>query len=134
VSCYPSQSNENKGFELAVYDKLCRGITDIQSSHTDLPLVPKEFEQEDSAVVSTINLLSHTHFVNYAGTYYSYLFARLHAAQIWHTRFASDPLSRRAGEMLWHEMLQYGASKPPLVMLEKLGKGKLNASYLLDGM
>ena len=67
VSCYPSQSNENKGFELAVYDKLCRGITDIQSSHTDLPLVPKEFEQEDSAVVSTINLLSHTHFVNYAG-------------------------------------------------------------------
>jgi hypothetical protein len=28
------------------------------------------------------------------GTYYSYLYAKLYAAHIWHTHFAADPLNR----------------------------------------
>jgi Zn-dependent oligopeptidase len=36
------------------------------------------------------------HFVigNALGTYYSYLYAKLYAAHIWHTHFAADPLNR----------------------------------------
>jgi hypothetical protein len=29
-----------------------------------------------------------------AGAYYSYLFAKLYAAHIWHAHFAADPLNR----------------------------------------
>jgi hypothetical protein len=42
----------------------------------------------------SINLLPHTHLVNYGGAYYSYLFAKMHASQIWQNQFADDPLSR----------------------------------------
>jgi hypothetical protein len=41
-----------------------------------------------------MSLLSHSHFVNYGGGYYSYLFAKMHAAQIWENILAKDPLSR----------------------------------------
>ena len=40
------------------------------------------------------DLLPHTHLVNYGGAYYSYLFAKMHASQLWHTQFSEDPLSR----------------------------------------
>lgn len=40
------------------------------------------------------NLLQHSHLVSYGGAYYSYLFAKMHAAQIWQNRFAEDPLCR----------------------------------------
>jgi hypothetical protein len=30
------------------------------------------------------------------GTYYSYLYAKLYAAHIWHSHFAADPLNRYA--------------------------------------
>jgi Zn-dependent oligopeptidase len=43
-----------------------------------------------------VNLLPHTHLVNYGGAYYSYLFAKMHAAQIWQNQFSEDPLSRYA--------------------------------------
>ena len=42
----------------------------------------------------SVNLLPHTHLINYGGAYYSYLFAKMHAAQIWQNQFADDPLSR----------------------------------------
>jgi hypothetical protein len=39
------------------------------------------------------------------GTYYSYLYAKLYAAHIWHTHFAADPLNRyvvfRCVWLLW---------------------------------
>ena len=37
---------------------------------------------------------THSHFVNYGAGYYSYLYARMYAAQIWQLKFAKDPLSR----------------------------------------
>jgi len=79
-----------------------------------------------------INLLPHTHLVNYGGAYYSYLFAKMHASQIWENQFSEDPLSRRAGETLWKDMLVYGAAKNPTKMLEKLGKGPLDPTFYLN--
>lgn len=76
-------------------------------------------EDEGMVTLPSMNLLNHTHFVSYGGAkdliwitdcllrhvltcffsfitggYYSYLFAKMYAAQIWHKRFAQDPLSR----------------------------------------
>lgn len=42
----------------------------------------------------SVNMLPHTHLINYGGAYYSYLFAKMHASQIWHHQFSEDPLSR----------------------------------------
>lgn len=33
-------------------------------------------------------------FSTFPGAYYSYLFAKLYAAHIWHAHFAADPLNR----------------------------------------
>jgi hypothetical protein len=117
-------------------------------------------------VLGDAQLLTHSHLITYGGknearqgdlrhchslplpligTYYSYLFARLHAAQIWNHLFKADPLSRSSvspfpllshphrasGLRLWKDMLRYGSSKPPLEILEEVGGGSLDPSYLM---
>jgi Zn-dependent oligopeptidase len=44
--------------------------------------------------VPSMKLLNHSHFINYGGSYYSYLLAKMYSAQVWHQLFAQDPLSR----------------------------------------
>ncbi|KAJ1441071.1 hypothetical protein B484DRAFT_443013 [Ochromonadaceae sp. CCMP2298] len=70
-----------------------------------------------------MNLLQHGHLLNYGGGYYSYLFAKMHAAQIWHTHFAQDPLNRAAGQFLRSELLEPGSSRPAARMLAAVGGG-----------
>ena len=83
------------------------GVVKIQSDLTCLPLF-----ENNNKIFPAMNLLSHGHFVNYGGMiiivviiiiiiiiyllggYYSYLFARMYAAQIWNKQFKSQPLSR----------------------------------------
>ena len=67
--------------------------------HTLLYELIEDFVSKESKDLSlsptiSINVLQLTHLVNYGGAYYSYLFAKMHAAQIWERRFAADPLSR----------------------------------------
>ncbi len=76
-------------------------------------------------------LLTHSHLVNYGGTYHSYLFARLWASQIWSTQFAADPLCRDAGQLLRGHMLRHGAAGDAEALLLHMGKGPLDASYYL---
>ena len=78
------------------------------------------------------NMLTHSHFTNYGGGYYSYLMARMYAAQIWEKRFQKDPMNRDEGMRLWNSFLRYGASKDPLSLLEQIGGGKLSPSFFLD--
>lgn len=81
----------------------------------------------------SVEFLRHTHLLHYAGAYYSYLFARMYAAQIWYSQFENNPLSRSSGEKLWTEMLQFGSSRPPAKLLEELA-GPLDPSYYLKSL
>ncbi len=76
-----------------------------------------------------VYLPSHSHFVTYGGGYYAYLYAKMCAAQIWTTHFAEDPLSRASGERLWRNMLGYGVSRPPKVILKDVLGGVLNPKH-----
>jgi mitochondrial intermediate peptidase len=53
------------------------------------------------------------HLFGYGATYYSYLFDRAIASQVWSKLFAADPLSRRTGEKYKNELLKYGGGKDP---------------------
>jgi intermediate peptidase len=64
------------------------------------------------------------HLVSYGAGYYSYLYAKVFAAHIWHQNFAEDPLSREAGERLRRCMLENGAAKEPADMLVQMLGGK----------
>jgi len=98
-----------EGVYMNMIDGLCRS----QREFTVLPL--------GSSDIPGMFPLSHGHLVNYSGGYYTYLYARQWAAQIWCNRFGDEPLSRSAGMHLWQNMLRYGASRDKLTMLQDLG-------------
>ncbi|KAK0526590.1 Mitochondrial intermediate peptidase [Tilletia horrida] len=57
------------------------------------------------------------HLFGYGATYYSYLFDRAIASQVWARLFARDPLDRQAGERLKTGVLRFGGGKDPWEML-----------------
>ncbi len=89
------------------------GVNEIQDELTCLPLARTEdllevandfnettgtgaLKREICKVLShtpSMHILNHGHFVNYGGSYYSYLFAKMYAAQIWGQHFEKDPLN-----------------------------------------
>jgi intermediate peptidase len=113
-----------------IYQKVIIGVRDVQKKFTNFPLA----HSEDIIHPAAISALTHSHFINYGGGYYSYLFAKMYAAQIWNKQFASDPLSRKSGQYLWNNMLQYGAAKDKKVMLTDLAGGPLDPSYFLKSL
>lgn len=52
-----------------------------------------------------------SHLHGYGAGYYSYLFDRAIAAQIWEKVFANDPLSRESGERYKREVLEWGGGR-----------------------
>lgn len=68
-----------------------------------------------------------------AGGYYSYLYARVCAAQIWHMKHQHDPLSKNAGSLI-QNMLQYGASKPSKEILYEAVGGDIDPAYYLKSL
>lgn len=111
---------ENKTPE-EIYSELEQGVGRLQQSLFGTNLI-------------SMPLLSYGHFSNYGGGYYSYLFARMYAAQIWEKRFQKNPLNRAQGKVLSDEFLRYGASRPPQLLLSHLAEGKLDPNYLLKGV
>ena len=105
-----------------IYQKAVTGVVQIQQKLTHLP-----FDNHNPA----INLALHSHFVNYGAGYYSYLFAKMYAAQIWEKRFKEDPLSRANGIYLWNNMLQFGAAKNTNEMLTAAADGELDPAHFL---
>lgn len=79
-----------------------------------------------------MNPLTHTHFVNYGGGYYSYILARAYAAQIWQHLFAADPLDLQAGQVL-QRFLALGAagSSTSSGALREVAGGPLDVSHYL---
>jgi len=79
----------------------------------------------------SMNVLSHSHITNYGGGYYSYLFARMYAAQIWERRLSKDPLNREQGRVLRDDFLRYGSARSPREMLGFIAMGELDPMHLL---
>ncbi|CAD6896797.1 unnamed protein product [Tilletia controversa] len=57
------------------------------------------------------------HLFGYGATYYSYLFDRAIASQVFARLFARDPLDRDAGELFKTGVLKFGGGKDPWEML-----------------
>ena len=89
------------------------GIAKLQSDLTVIPLAstrsltenisdyPESGSSELKKVLTqnlqylpAVNIFGHSHFINYGGSYYSYLLAKIYAAQIWFRLFADDPLNK----------------------------------------
>jgi Zn-dependent oligopeptidase len=67
-------------------------VTEDYGESTQMSNLKKEICRQISALPS-INILNQGHFNYYGGSYYSYLFAKMYAAQIWHQNLAQDPLN-----------------------------------------
>ena len=74
-----------------------------------------------------------SHLIGYSGGYYSYLWCRALAAQLWHERFADDPLSPSAGADLRRTILAPGNARPPARMLSDMLGGKALSNEALLG-
>lgn len=113
-----------------IYKHLLQYISQLQKKLTELPLISNGVSScSSSSYQPLMSLLSHTHFINYGGGYYSYLYAKMYAAQIWQHLFERNPLSREGGQKLWKRMLGYGAARDNLEMLKELGGGALDPIY-----
>ena len=59
----------------------------------------------------------------------------MYASQIWEKKFLKNPLSKQSGHEMWNNMLQYGASKDPQVILDSLLDGdKLDPTYFIKSL
>ncbi len=109
----------------SIYLKVEKEIAKMQADFTTLPLDDKEHPYVD--------LSSHGHVVNYGGGYYSYIYARMYAIQIFNKLFddsnCSSSSNREGGKQL-AASLQYGAARNPKRILEELA-GPLDAQAAL---
>ncbi|KAI1781631.1 mitochondrial intermediate peptidase [Ganoderma leucocontextum] len=60
------------------------------------------------------------HLFGYGATYYSYLFDRAIASQVWRRLFFDDPLNRDLGERYKRGILRYAGGKDPWHMVASL--------------
>jgi intermediate peptidase len=62
------------------------------------------------------------HLVTYGAGYYSYLYADIFAADIWHSNFGggSKAFDRHSGKRYWDEILVHGGAKDPNMMLKSI--------------
>ncbi|RLN02960.1 hypothetical protein BBJ28_00000930 [Nothophytophthora sp. Chile5] len=73
------------------------------------------------------------HLIGYGAGYYSYLYARVFAADIWHSCFLGQrgPLDRTAGEQLYEKLMVHGGAKDPNELLvDMLGRSPSPKNYL----
>ena len=76
--------------------------TSLLTKYSSLPNIP-----------STHPYLKFYHLVVYGARFSSYIIARSIASKIWHDQFASDPLSKSAGEQFRKNFLQWGGEREP---------------------
>mmetsp|Transcript_7941 Transcript_7941/g.35260 ORF Transcript_7941/g.35260 Transcript_7941/m.35260 type:complete len:152 (-) Transcript_7941:101-556(-) len=73
------------------------------------------------------------HVVGYGAGYYSYLYAKVIASEIWQALFQKDPTSRASGDRLRSDFLIYGGSRDPKELITSLvGQDMSVRSYLGD--
>ncbi|CAH0478649.1 unnamed protein product [Peronospora belbahrii] len=107
------------------------------SPHTTTQLL-HELQNSSTLVPHVNGTYWHTrfgHLIGYGAGYYSYLYARVFAADIWHTNFVGpkSQLNRKAGEMLYQKLMVHGGAKDPNdLLVDILGRKPSPASYLRE--
>ncbi|GAB9468332.1 hypothetical protein Gpo141_00005651 [Globisporangium polare] len=73
------------------------------------------------------------HLIGYGAGYYSYLYSRVFASDIWQSCFNDNPINAAAGDKLYRELMMHGGAKDPNEMLHAmLGKAPTPKSYLKE--
>ena len=81
---------------------------------TDPDVALERIFKQYSSVPHSPGLLHHTwnsHLIAYGATYYSYLYSKVLAADVWDRLFSLDPLSREGGHVLHDSFLSCGGAK-----------------------
>jgi mitochondrial intermediate peptidase len=134
-----------------IYTRVVTSALQLQREHMNIPLATNleqdvleeslgiQMDQKDDQggignCYPSLYLPSHSHFVTYGGAYYAYLFAKMAAADIWQKHFSANPLSRQAGNVLYHSLLKHGVSKSPQIMLRELCDGDLDPRSYFDSV
>lgn len=73
------------------------------------------------------------HLIGYGAGYYSYLYSRVFASDIWQSCFSDNPINAAAGDKLYQELMVHGGAKDPNEMLHAmLGQAPTPQSYLKE--
>lgn len=87
----------------------------LQESLVD---IVKPFTVATPTPTSVLGTLSSEHIAGYPGGYYGYLYSLTVARRIWAKKFASNPLSRKAGSELVQKVMSFGAACDPKKTME----------------
>jgi len=99
-----------------------QAIQQLQANHTLIPYVPDTYWHA-----------KFSHFTNYAGGYYSYLFCKAACASIWKHCFAEHPLDPAMGQKYRHELLAHGGARDSMSMIKALtGQDQVSVSDYLE--
>ena len=110
--------------EEEAFRRVVEGAAALQQKHTPGILLASRVDGGAGPGLPDLHLTNHSHFVTYGGSYYSYLYAKMYAAQIWHLRFKGDPMNQTSGQALLEGLLMYGVSRPPRDMLTGICHGQ----------
>lgn len=120
--------NLSAASEEETFLRVVEGAAALQKKHTPAILLASDIGGDKSTRTDLglpdLHLTNHSHFVTYGGSYYSYLFAKMYAAQIWNLRFKGDPLNQTSGQALLEGLLMYGVSRPPRDLLQGICHGQ----------
>lgn len=154
LTCLPFAPNPNQALQVILDQRrqisITRGsmvggsVTGSSSSRSGstaeeyntaiLRSLQRDMRKHDITRLPALMPCSHSHFVAYGACYYSYMFARMYAAQIWETKFKRNPLCKKSGQEMLTIMLQYGASKDPQSILDVIAGGSLDPSYFIKSL
>lgn len=146
LTCLPFAKNPDQALQVILDQRRHISITGVTAtsamsgaSHEKyntktLRILQHDLRKHDITRLPAIMPCSHSHFVAYGACYYSYMFAKMYAAQIWETKFKRNPLCRKSGEELLTIMLQYGASKDPQSILDVIAGGSLDPTYFIKSL
>ena len=68
--------------DIKIYKRAMEGTAALQLKYTPMSTANVELLQGDNVHTPSMYMLSHTHLLTYGGHYYSYLYAKMYAAQI----------------------------------------------------
>ncbi|OQR96885.1 mitochondrial intermediate peptidase [Achlya hypogyna] len=99
-----------------------QALAELQNAHTLVPYV-----------AGTHWHARFGHLVGYGAGYYSYLYARVFAAEIWGKCLAADPWAPAAGRVIYDELFRHGGAKEPMTMLTSLlGHAPTSARFITE--
>lgn len=107
--------------DLSLFGKPDESKTSVSTSSSTETL--RQLQNSTTLVPHVDGTYWHTrfgHLLGYGAGYYSYLYARVFAADIWGACFQEDPLSRGAGEQLYQKLMIHGGAKDPYEILHDL--------------